>query len=307
MMLKIKRFVKQLISDPEYKLCQIALLFLKATWIPDGIYIKYKYHCVFGKPLNLRNPKTFNEKLQWLKLFDRNPLYTILVDKSFVKDWVAKKIGQQYITKTYGVYQNVNDINFSELPSKFVLKCTHDSGSVMICKDKNSFDFIRAKDILQKGLETNFYLLAREWPYKKVPPKIIAEEYLEPSSGDLNDYKFFCFGGKVEYFKIDFDRFYNHGANYYDRFGTLTSLGEEVCPPNPEKKLMFPSKLNKMIELAEILAEGIAFVRVDFYDVDGSIYFGELTFSPNAGFGKFIADGWDEKLGKLLILPSKMT
>lgn len=256
-------------------------------------------------PLNLKKPTTFNEKLQWLKLYDRNPLYTKLVDKYAVKDYVASVIGREYIIPTIAVWDKVEDIDLSMLPNQFVLKTTHDSGGVCICRDKDSFDFENAKEKLDHSLHYDYYKLAAEWPYKNVYRRIMAEEYLEPAPDvkDLFDYKFFCFDGEVKFFKIDFNRQSNHRANYYDRDGELIPFGEEVYPPEPDKKIEIPSNLQEMIKLAERLSQGMHFCRIDLYNIKEKVYFGEITLYPAGGFGRFSPDNYDEFIGNMLTLP----
>ena len=270
-------------------------------WISDEKYIKIKYKMIFKEKLDLKNPETFNEKLQWLKLYDRKSIYNIMVDKHLVKDYVANLIGTEYIIPTLGVWNSFNEIDFDKLPNEFVLKCSHDSGSVFVIKDKKSMNISSLKKEITSKLNRNFYYQEREWPYKDVKPCIIAEEYKEDSLyKELRDYKLFVFNGKVKLLKIDFDRFSNHGANYFDVNGNLLDIGEEYCPPNKNKDLNMPYNLPKMIEFAEKLANEIDFLRVDFYEVDNKIYFGELTFYPMSGFGKFLNDKDDLFLGGLL-------
>lgn len=272
--------------------------------IPAKVGINLQYYYWFHKFLNLRNPQTFNEKLLWLKLYDHNPNYISLVDKYEVKKIVGKKIGEEYIIPTLGVWNSVDDIDFDSLPNQFVLKCTHDAGSVVICKDKKIFDVETAKAKLFNRLKINFYYYGYEWPYKHVRPRVIAEKYLQDKSGELRDYKFFCFGGKARLFKIDFDRFLKHRANYYDVASKqILPFGEVVCPPDYDKALEMPEGLDQMIDFAEKLSTGYSFLRVDFYSVDNSIYFGELTFYPASGIGRFTSKEWDHKIGGWIELP----
>lgn len=274
--------------------------------IPDKIYLKYKYKKIFKKELNLNNPVTFNEKLQWLKLNDRKDIYTTMVDKYEAKKYVANIIGDEYIIPTIGIYNSFDEIDFSELPNQFVMKCTHDSGGLVICKDKNNLDINKARKKINKSLKNNYYYDGREWPYKNVKPRIIIEKYMEDrKTRELRDYKLFCFDGKVKFFKIDFDRQKYHRANYYDTNGILLRFGEEICPPDFEKTLDMPINLNKMISFSQKLSFEIPFIRVDFYEVNGKIYFGELTFYPASGFGKFTPEEWDKKLGDMIKLPKK--
>lgn len=256
-----------------------------------------------GRSCLLPPPHTFNEKLQWLKIYDHNPLYTTLVDKYEVKKYVSSIIGDEYIIPTLGVWDNVEEIDWESLPDQFVLKCTHDSGSIVVCKDKKHFDKTAAIIKLSAALKQNFYYSSREWPYKNVKPRILAEKYLEDNSGALSDYKFFCFNGNAKIFKIDFDRFKAHGANYYDISGNFIDLSEVDVPSNPSKNLKIPQNLSVMVDMANKLAEGIPFVRVDFYDINGNIYFGEMTFYPAGGMGKLMPDEWNDILGQWIKLP----
>lgn len=273
----------------------------------DTAYLKLIYRLIFGRKLDLKNPQTFNEKLQWLKLNDRKTEYTTMVDKYEVKKYIAEKIGEEYIIPTLGVWDNFDDIDFDLLPNQFVLKCTHDSGGLVICKDKSKLDIAKAREKINKALTRRFYYFGREWPYKAVKPRIIAEKYMvDESVSELRDYKFFCFGGVCKCLKVDFDRFIEHRANYYDPQGNLLDLGEKICPPNKEKVIVLPDNKEKMLQLAEKLSTNIPFLRVDFYDVNGKIYFGELTFFPASGWGEFTDEKWDYKLGKWIKLPDSM-
>ena len=221
-----------------------------------------------------------------------------------MKNYVASIIGDQYIIPTLGIWNDFDDIDFDALPDQFVLKCTHDSGGLVICKDKSQLDKIAAKKKINKSLKRNYYYHGREWPYKDVKPRILAEKYMEDhSTSELRDYKFFCFGGTAKCYKVDFDRFISHKANYFTPDGELIELGEEVCPPDFDKVIRAPENLDKMKEFAEKLSATLPFLRADFYDVDGKVYFGELTFYPASGFGKFIFDGNDELLGSWIKLP----
>ncbi len=288
-----------------YKPYKILLYLVSRNMIymEDTAFLKLKYKNIIGEKLNLNNPQTFNEKLQWLKLNDRKDIYTTMVDKYEVKKYVSDVIGEKYIIPTLGIYNSFDEIDFEKLPNKFVVKCTHDSGSTIICKDKKKFDIKKAKKKINKALKYNYYYAGREWPYKNVKPRIIIEEYIEDEElKDLRDYKFFCFNGKVNLFKVDFNRFLEHRANYYDKNLKLLEFGEEVCPPDFEKKIEIPKDIMKMILLAEKLANGTKFVRIDFYYTNKKIYFGEMTFYPASGFGKFIPDSWDERLGEMINL-----
>jgi hypothetical protein len=201
------------------------------------------------------------------------------------------------------VWESFDDIDFDKLPNRFVLKCTHDSGGVFIVKDKSEFDNKKARRKITSCLKKDFYQLGREWPYKNVPHRIIAEKYIANENEDLRDYKFFCFNGIPRFFKVDFDRFTNHRANYYDcDSNLLLPFGEAMYPPDVEKDIVLPSNLELMKELAKQLSAGTRFLRVDLYEVNGKVYFGELTLYPVSGFGKFTDSNWDKKIGEYLLL-----
>ena len=273
--------------------------------IPDRIYLQIVYFKHFRRFINFNNPKTFNEKIQWLKLNYRNEEYTKLVDKYRVKQYITKLIGEEYVIPTLGVWNNVDDIDFKSLPEKFVLKCNNDSGGIVICKNKKDFDEAKAKSFLKERLKNNGYWYGREWPYKNVKPCIIAEKYMEDSiSKDIKDYKFFCFNGSMEFFDIDIDRFIEHRANYYDRNGNFLPFGKTYCPPDYTKKIEMPKNLDKMIELAETISHNTVLSRIDFYEIDGQVDFGEITFYPGSGFSPFTDEKWDYKLGDMIDLPN---
>ena len=269
----------------------------------DEKYLKIVYKLKLNKKLNLNNPTTYNEKLQWLKLHDRKKEYIDMVDKYAAKQFVSKKIGSEYVIPTLGIYDSFDDINFDELPNQFVIKCTHDSGGLFIVKDKNSFDCNKAKKIINKCFKKNYYNSGREWPYKNVKPRIIIEEYKEDSNTkELRDYKYFCFNGKVEMMFISSNR-QGEGDTYFDFFDKDFNhlpfrQGHPNAPVVPEK----PINHGKMIELAEKLSSGIPHVRIDFYEVDNKIFFGEMTFYHFSGFTPFESEEWDNKIGDMLDL-----
>ena len=304
--MSFSRWIIQFVKDPDYKICKWILRFVNPGYIPDRLFLKYQFHYVFGKPLNLKHPKTFNEKLQWLKLYDRNPLYTTLVDKYAVTEWVAKRIGNQFVIPTLAVYNDVDQINLDSLPDRFVLKCTHDSGSVVVCKDKNCFDIESAKSILKKGLENDFYKKHREWPYKDVTRRIIAEQYMEDNdTGELRDYKFFCMNGECRYMFVATERMKNDEPffDFYDlEFNHLDIIQGHPNNPNGISK---PLSFEKMKDLASQLSKGIPNVRCDFYEVNGKPYFGEMTFFHFSGLVPFRPENVDELWGGLITLPSK--
>ena len=277
--------------------------------LSDKLYLKIVFWNMLGRKLNLDIPETFNEKIQWLKLYDRKKCYTKMVDKAAVKQYLSKKIDKRFIIPSIGIYDSFDDIDFSALPNEFVLKCSHDSGSVFVCKNKkaflNSSDFLTIRNKFKKALRKNYYYLWREWPYKNVKRRIVVEKYLDDIAGDVIDYKFMCFGGKVKYIFTCSERFSDDGlkVTWFDQ--NWNKLDFERHYPASKKVIEKPKNLKKMIELAENLSAGIPFVRIDFYNIDGKIYFGEYTFYPGAGLEEFTPEIWDKKLGDLINLPEK--
>ena len=283
--------------------CVVA--FVNSNKIDDETYLKLRYRLVFRKRLNLKNPKTYNEKLQWLKLYDRNPEYTIMVDKYAMKKWVASRIGEGYTITNYGIWDNPEEIDFDSLPDKFVLKGTHDTGSFCICKDKNNFDRESAIAKMKKSMLRDQYIFSREWPYKNVPHRVLAEEYIVDESGyELKDYKFFCFDGKPYMMFIASGRTKGETTfDYYDM--SFNHLDITQTHPNSSRGYEKPKDFEKMKELASRLSAGIPQLRVDFYYVNGKILVGELTFFHYGGFVPFHPDKWDMILGDLIKLPQK--
>lgn len=258
------------------------------------------------KRLNLSNPKTFNEKLQYLKLHDRNPEYIKMVDKIEAKKYVAEKIGEEHIIPILGVWDDPYDIDFDKLPDKFVLKCNHNSGGLFICKDKSQVSreqFRQIQHRFKKELRRNYYWYSREWPYKNVRRRIFAEEYMVDESGvELKDYKIFCFKGKPYMIQVDFDRFAQHKRNIY--FTDWKPVPFEYgYPANWNRAIPCPGHLEKILGFAMEMSKNIAFVRVDFYVIFEKCFFGEFTFFPDDGLEKFFPEEWDEKLGQLIELP----
>ena len=271
--------------------------------IPDRAYIQMYYFAHFKKFCNLKNPKTYNEKLNWLKLHDKNPIYTRIVDKFEAKEYVKDIIGDQYIIPTLGVWDNFDDIDFDELPQQFVLKCTHDSEGLVIVKDKDKLDKEMAKNKIESALKQNFFYIGREWPYKNVKPRIIAEKYMEDHiDGELRDYKFFCFDGEPKAMFVSSDRASdNVKFDYFDL--NFNHLDIKQKYPHAEQPLRKPVTFEKMIELSKVLSKGFPHVRVDFYEVDGQLYFGELTFYHFSGFMPFEPNKWDKIFGDWIKLP----
>ena len=271
------------------------------SFLPDKIYLQWKYKLIMNQKLDLNNPQTFNEKLQWLKLYDRKDIYTIMADKYAVREYVKNKIGEEYLIPLLGVYNNFDEINFEELPEKFVIKPNHTSGNVYICTDKNEINYKKLKKQINKWLKRKYYYLHREWPYKNIKPKIIIEEYLDDLSGDTKDYKFEIFNGHLAYSFVCSDRHSNLKFTFFDKNGKFMDITQDNCPN--DKNIKKPINYKKMIELSQKLAEETIELRVDFYEIGNKIYFGELTFYDSAGYGEFKPDVWDLKIGKMLKLP----
>lgn len=272
----------------------------------DKKFLETLYEKTFCKKLDLINPKTFNEKLQWLKLYDRKDQYSKMVDKYEVKEYVASIIGDEYIIPTLGIYEKFDDINFEELPNQFVIKCTHDSGGLAICKDKSTFDIERAKKIINKSLKNNYFYCGREWPYKNVKPRIIIEKYMSNNGEDLEDYKIHNFNGIPKIILVCKDRYKKSGLteDFFDTNWKHLEIKREKHG-NSAEKIDKPNKLYEMLNLSEKIAKEIPFVRTDFYTINNKVYFGEITFYPASGFGKFYDEKWDYELGDMISLPKK--
>lgn len=273
-------------------------------WISDEIYIKILYKSIFNKSLNLKDPKTFNEKIQWLKLNDKNILYTSLVDKYEVRKYISEKIGDEYLIPLVGVWDNFESIDFDMLPEKFVLKTTHDSGGVIVCKNKKEIIKKKFSYKINKSLKRNYYDAYREWPYKNVKPRIIVEKFMETDNGDIKDYKFFCFNGEPKLILVCSERFSKEGLKetFFDTWWNITDIrrpGHSIDINIPK-----PKKLEEMLGLAKKLSVDKTFIRVDFYEVNGQVYFGELTFYPSSGFLGFEPEKYDAILGEWINIPN---
>jgi len=288
----------------------IAYLILRTRWaerMSDERFLRMIYYIKFHKPLNLRNPQTFNEKLQWLKLNDRKPEYTLMVDKYKVKGYVANIIGDKYIIPTLGVWNRPEDIDWDKLPNQFVLKTNHDGGNygVVVCKDKIAFDKKKAIKRLHASLGRNVYKFGREWPYKNVERIVFAEQYLEDdSSNELPDYKFFCFDGEIKALFIATER--QSGDVKFDYFDAdFNHLDIVQHHPMSDRTIPKPDNFEEMKEIASKLSKGIPHVRVDLYDVNGKVYFGEMTFFHHGGMFPFHPSHWDKDFGDWIKLPIK--
>lgn len=277
-----------------------------SKFLPDKLYLELQFWVNTGKKLDLKNPKTFSEKLQWLKLYNRNPLYTTLVDKYAVKQYVADKIGEQYVIPTIGVWDRVEDIEWDSLPEQFVLKCTHDSGGLVICKDKKILIRSEAEAKLKASLKRDFYYLGREWPYKNVPHKIIAEQYINPmpNVSDLTDYKWFCFDGEPKFCQVIQNRSKKETIDFFDaewnhqEFVGFNPVADTAADLPPR-----PSHLNAHLSIARELSKDIPFSRIDLYETSENTYFGEVTLYPYSGLGSFKPEKYNEILGEIIKLP----
>lgn len=275
-------------------------------WMPDKLYLQIEFRLRMGRKLDLANPQTFNEKLQWLKLYDRRPEYIKMVDKHEAKIYVAERLSEQYIIPTLGVWESFDDIDFQTLPERFVLKYTHDSGGLVICREKSKLDKAAARSKIEKCLQRNYYWHGREWPYKAVKPRIIAEQFMEdPIGGELVEYKTFCFNGRAKMILVCKGE--AHGGGRTNDFCNIdlvrypfTSLN-----PNSKGKLEKPKELPEIIALSEQLAQGIPQARIDTYLVGHKVYFGEITLFHNSGFCSFEPQEWDKTIGSWILLPEK--
>ena len=303
-MSKIITILKLLINS-KFRFVWLANKGLKSK-TPADKFLKKEYQFFTGRELDLENPKLYTEKLQWLKLYDHRPEYTTMVDKYAVKQYVAEKIGTEYVIPLLGVWERVEDINFDSLPDSFVLKTTHDSGGLVICKDKSKLDIQAAKKKLSYFLNRKYYDYNREWPYKNVKPRIIAEAYMEDSTyKELRDYKFFTFGGvpKVLYIAQGRGKGEPTVADFFDMdFNHLPFTIDHEMADVPPKK---PNSFELMKKLAAKLSEETPQLRVDFYEVDGKVYFGEMTFFHCSGMEPFHPEEWDRIFGDWVVLPPK--
>lgn len=266
----------------------------------DKTYLTILYNYVTGQNINWKNPRRYNEKLQWLKVYDHNELYAILADKYRVKKYVSDRIGSQYVIPLLGVWEKPEDIDYSKLPNSFVLKCNHDGG-VIIVKDINEADYNAISSKLTFRLKRRFYYNGREWSYKNIKPCILCEEYLEDSTGELSDYKVMCFDGHAKIIQVHRGRFKNHTQGFYDsEWNKLDISQSEIkTSENVEQKPIF---FDEMIRLSELLSTGIPHVRVDWYDYNGKLLFGEFTFYDSAGFDDFMPDEWNYIIGEWINL-----
>lgn len=294
--------IKRIFKDPYWFLGAVLRHVFSRFIKNDKTFIKWEYFSMMHKFPNLDNPTTYNEKLQWLKLNCRKTEYTKMVDKYEAKEYVRSILGDDYIIPTIGIWDAFDEIDFGKLPEKFVLKCTHDSGGLVICKDKSKLDLKKTRRIIEKSLKHNYFLEHREYPYKGVKPRIIAEQFMVDESGtELKDYKFFCFNGTCKMLFVATDRPYDTRFDFFDT--DFNHLPFKQGHPLAKKRIVRPKGFEEMKRVAEKLSMNIPHVRVDLYDINGHIYFGELTFFHFSGNVPFDPPEWDYKIGNWLHLP----
>lgn len=326
----LKKIIYFLKNDPKRLL--IILLAKIAPIFPDKLYLKLLYRISTGRKLDLKKPQTYNEKLQWLKLYNRRKEYSKYVDKYEVKKYIANVLGEEYVIPNIGVWDNFDEIDFTKLPEKFVLKCTHDSGGLIVCRDKNSLDISKAKEKIDKAMSRNYYTRSKEYPYKHVMPRIIAEEYMEDVSYSMDiheptnktcdvaylqnkhgllDYKFMCFDGVVKALFLDIGVIGNSEGHSDEYYRSIFDRDFNVMPFK-ETRDHYPIPINRphffeeMVKIAEILSQGFPHIRVDLYYINGQIKVGELTFFHGSGLSNhFIPEEWNYKFGEWIKLPQK--
>ena len=296
----MSKFIKKCKKNPLHIITALGIRgFL--NWLPNSLRIKIIFRCELGYFLNLKNPKSFNEKIQWLKFYGDIQQYTHLVDKHEVRKYISDTIGENYLIPLLGIWDKFEEIDFSKLPEQFVLKCNHDCGSVVICTDKATFDIKKAKNKLNKCLKQNNYYSTLELQYKNIKPKIICEKYMKDESGELKDYKIFCFNGEPKIIQVNYGRFTDSKKNLYDIEWNYVPVAM-TYPTDPNVIINKPNNLKEMLTLAKTLSKDYPFVRVDFYSIEGKTYFGELTFTPAMGLGKFEPEEFDFEMGSWLEL-----
>ena len=306
---RFRRVIHSLISNPRKILIYMNSLHL-LNWIPDEQFLLLLWKARFGTELDLKHPESFNEKMQWLKLYDRNPLHTRLVDKYAVKSYVSNIIGEEHVIPTLAFWDSPDKIDFSVLPDRFVLKCNHTSGEgLILCRDKSKMNPTSVKATLKKAMKSDYYLTYREWPYKNVPRKILAEPYMEDTKAaasgldSLPVYKFLCFEGTPRIIQtIQNDKMPNETIDYFDTLWNLLPFHQNY--PNSPVTMPRPECLDSMLQIASKLSAGFHFVRIDLYEVNGNIYFSEFTFFSDAGFAPFYPESWNHLLGSWIKLPT---
>ena len=283
-----------------------ALLTILFPVIKDRWYIACRYRLQMGYWMDLDNPKTYTEKLQWLKLYNRRPEYTQMVDKYEVKKYIAQTIGEQYVTPTLAVYDNSSQIQWDQLPQQFVMKTTNGGGgnNVYICHDKTKIDKAAVSRMMDESMKYDIYRNFGEWPYKDVKPRILVEKLLESKDGDIRDYKFYCFNGETKLVLVASNRFTTHNYDYFDMdFNHLDITSR--CGSHASNPIEKPANFELMKKLVSQIAKDMPHVRVDMYNCDGQIYFGELTFFDSSGYDDLQSEEWNRRLGDWIVLPTK--
>lgn len=288
---------KKIFKDTEKRL----KLIYKLSFLPDKFYLKFVFWIKTGRKLNLKNPTGFNEKQNWLKLYDKHPEHTPLVDKIAVRDHITKELGEGYLFPLLGYWKSYDDIDFSKLPNRFVLKCNHDSGSVKLIMDKAKINHAELREFFENHLRMNAFSFGREFPYKGVKPYIMCEKYMESKNNSgLTDYKFFCFDGEPKIMFVATDRAVDVKFDFFDM--DFNHLDIYNIHPNADREIEKPETFDQMKDICRKLTKGIRFVRLDLYEIDGKIYFGEYTFYHGGGFHIFQPEEWEQRLGKWLYI-----
>ena len=305
-MSNILQKIKKGINNPELIVSEINRRGL-LRFLSDEQWVRFMYKIKFGKKLNLENPQTFNEKLSWIKVKYYNPLYTKLADKYEARRYIADKIGEEYLIPLLGVYDSFDEIDFDKLPDQFVIKCNHDSGGIVICKDKSKLDIKQARKKIERCLKRNYYKRSREWVYRDIKPRILIEKYMEnKNKSGLIDFKFFCFDGTPKFLYVS-EGLENHSTakiSFLSMDFRLESFHRKDFKPfNDISEVFKPVNYDKMVELARELSVNFPFIRIDFYEIKGNIYFSEFTFFPCSGMLPFEPEEWDKIIGCWLKLP----
>jgi hypothetical protein len=300
-MTKLHTALSLIFKNPE-KLIRAAAGNGLFNFLPDELFLKMVFQVETGYKLNLNNPLTYNEKLQWIKLYDRKPEYTMYVDKFAVRDYIRKTIGEEYLIPLINVYYSVSDIDWDSLPNRFILKCTHGSGCNIICRDKSTLDIEQSKKNLNQWMKKKWYWFGREWSYKDIKPRIICEQFIEAEDGKSPvDYKFMCFNGEPKLIQVHHDRFGAHTNDFYNANWNKTDICQGV--PNSDRIVPRPDTYNEMFLIAKVLSRDMAYARIDLYEVCGKVYFGEITLYPTSGFTAFKCFEDDVELGSWITLP----
>ena len=270
-------------------------------WMGDRAFLRLQYRLKRRKPLRLDPPQTYGEKLQWLKLYDRQPVYTQMADKIAARDFVAARVGESYLIPEIARYDRAEDVDWAALPRRFALKCAHGSSANILCRDKEALDIPAAQKKITAWMRRNWFWASREWPYKNIPHRILVEKFLESETDVPRDYKILCFSGEPKCIIVDFDRYTHHTRNYYDlNWQRLPVINRH---PNYEGEVPPPKCLDEMLSVARALSRGVPHLRVDLYEVDGRVYFGEMTFFHGYGMEEYRPESFEYEMGGWIALP----